>query len=73
MHQELSSSINLVSFNVNGLGQEEKRKSVFEKRKQLDCMSFLQEAFSTKTLKPDGKMNGEVKYYLIMEHAIAGE
>ncbi len=37
---------NLLSFNVNGLGQEVKRKIIFEKLKKLNCMSFPQEMFS---------------------------
>ncbi len=41
MHQEQSSSINLVFFNVNGLGQDAKSKSVFEKLKKLDLYIIL--------------------------------
>ncbi len=64
MHQEQSSSINLVSFNVNGLGQEAKRKSVFEKLKKLDCISFLQETFSTKNIETRWKdeWGGEILF-----------
>ncbi len=51
MHQEESSSINLVSFNVNILGQEVKRKGVSEKLEKLDCISFLHETFSTKNIE----------------------
>ncbi len=37
---------NLLSLNVNVLCQEVKRKSIFEKLKKLNCISFPKETFS---------------------------
>ncbi len=39
---------NFLSFNVNGLGQEVKRKSILENLKKLNCISFLQKTFPQK-------------------------
>ncbi len=46
-------NLNLVSFNVNGLGQAGKRSIVFNKLKQLNCISLLQE---THCIKKDEKL-----------------
>ncbi len=49
-------SINLVSFNSNGLCQDSKRKLVFNKLKSQDSLIILQETKCTKTLeKKPGK------------------
>ncbi len=41
-------NLNLVSFNVNGLGQAGKRSIVLNKLKQPNCISLLQENHCTK-------------------------
>ncbi len=43
----LSETLQLASFNVNGLSQVVKRKAIFEKLKKLNCISLLQETNST--------------------------
>ncbi len=54
-------SINLVSFNANGLGQDSKRKLVFDKLKSLDSIILLQETHCNKTLEKNGKRIGKEK------------
>ncbi len=46
-------NLNLVSFNVNGLGQAGKRSIVFNKLKQFKCISLLQ---VTHCIKKDEKL-----------------
>ncbi len=58
---------NLLSFNINGLGKEVKRTSIFEKLKKLNCISFLQETFSQRINENKWKRNGKVKSYSTME------
>ncbi len=41
-------NLTLLSFNVNGLGQAGKRSVVFNKLKQLKCISLLQETHCIK-------------------------
>ncbi len=56
-------SINLVSFNANGLGQDSKRKLAFDKIKSLDSIILLQETHCTKTLEKKWEKDWEVKIY----------
>ncbi len=53
--------LTLVSFNANGLGQDSKRKLVFNKLKSLDLIILLQETHSIKTLEKNGKRIGKKK------------
>ncbi len=57
---------NLLSFNVNGLGQEVKIKSIFEKLKKLNCISYLQETFSQRINENKWKKEWEGK--IIFNH-----
>ena len=47
----MDNSIKLCSFNVNGLGQKQKRIAVFKRLSKLNCISLLQETHSTPELE----------------------
>ncbi len=53
--------------------RRQKDKVCLKNVKNWTAYHSYKKRFLLKTLKLDGKMNGEVKYYLIMEQAIAGE
>ena len=50
------SDIKILSFNVNGLGLERKRKALFTKLQKLQSIVLLQETHSTKTIETKWKI-----------------
>jgi exonuclease III len=55
--------MNIVSFNVNGISKESKRKIIFNKIKDLKCIAFLQETHSTHLNENKWKNDWEGKIF----------
>ncbi len=63
----LCTPLNVLTFNVNDLGQDPKRIAIFNKLKLSNGIILLQETQSTsKKEKEIGKTNGEVKLSFLM-------
>ncbi len=56
--------MNILSFNVNGIGQKTKRLYIFQKIKQLDSIAFLQETHSDISIEKTRKTEwqGEILF-----------
>ncbi len=57
--------INITTFNVNGLGLDVRKQSIFNKLKS-DNGFMLHRTHSTSTNEKNGKINVEVKLYFVM-------
>ncbi len=63
--------INICSFNVNDMGQDTKRQSIFNKIKHDNGIILLQETHSTVKTEKKGNMNGEGKLIFHMAPQIS--
>ena len=60
----MDESFKLCTFNVNGLGQKQKRMSVFRRLMKLKCVIFIQETHSTPAVEQKWKdeWGGNIEY-----------
>ena len=64
-------SVNINSFNVNGLGMKNKRIAIFSWLKsKYSGIYFLQETHSSSNCEQNGNMNGGEKCSLVMDKQI---